>query len=252
MKLKGKIALVTGGASGLGEAIAMDFVREGAAVAVADVNFKAASALAEQLTAQGGKAVAVPLDVANVASVKECVAATISQLGPIDILVNSAGIARLKAFLETTVEDYDLVHNINVRGTFLMAQEVTRTMVGRGGNVINLASASGRRGNYGRTAYGPGKAAIIRLTEIMAVELSEHHIRVNVIAPGPIETPIVAANLTEAGRVSWTSVVPMGRFGRPEEIATAATFLASADSSFVTGHCLDVDGGFYAGGILKP
>jgi NAD(P)-dependent dehydrogenase (short-subunit alcohol dehydrogenase family) len=138
-----------------------------------------------------------------------------------------------------------------VRGSFLVAQEVAKRMVGRGGNIINIASASGRRGNYGRTVYGTGKAGIIRMTEIMAVELAEHNIRVNVIAPGPIETPIVAGQMTEEGKKSWTNVVPMARWGQPEEIATAASFLASDEASFITGHCLDVDGGYFAGGILK-
>jgi 3-oxoacyl-[acyl-carrier protein] reductase len=251
MKLKGKVALITGGASGLGESIAQEFAREGASVAVADLNLKGATGVAEQIGSKGSNVFALQVDVADPSSINAGVDNTIKQLGPIDILVNSAGIARLKPFLETSIEDYDLVHNINVRGTFVMAQAVARTMVGRGGNIINISSASGRRGNYGRTAYGPGKAAIIRLTEIMAVELAAHHIRVNVLAPGPIETPIVAAQLTEAGKQSWTAVVPMNRWGRPIEIAMAALFLASEDSSFVTGHCLDVDGGFYAGGILR-
>lgn len=252
MKLDGKIALVTGGASGLGEAIALDFVRNGAAVAIADVDSVGAGRVVSDIKRMGGRAAAFTVDVSDEAQIAGLIDGAAEQLGPIDILVNSAGIARLIPFLEVKVEDFDLVHNVNVRGTFLVAQAVARQMVGRGGAIINIASASGRRGNYGRTVYGPGKAAVIRLTEIMAVELAAHGIRVNVIAPGPIETPIVAPNLTEEGRKSWTSVVPMGRWGQPEEIATAATFLASSDSSFVTGHCLDVDGGYFAGGILKP
>ena len=251
MKLDGKIALITGGASGLGEAIAHDYVKNGAAVAIADVNGDAAKIVADDINAKGGRAIAVQADVSDEAAVVRMVDATVTRLGPIDILVNSAGIAKLIPFLEVRVADFDLLHNVNVRGTFLVAQAVAKQMVGRGGVIINIASASGRRGNYGRTVYGPGKAAVIRLTEIMAVELAEHNIRVNVIAPGPIETPIVAPNLTEEGRKSWTSVVPMARWGRPEEIATVATFLACDDSSFVTGHCLDVDGGFVAGGILR-
>ncbi len=251
MKLDGKIALITGGASGLGEAIAHDYVKNGAAVVIGDVNGDAANRVADDINAKGGRAIALEVDVSDESSVLRLVDDAVARLGPIDILVNSAGIAKLIPFLEVRVADFDLVQNVNVRGTFLVAQAVAKQMVGRGGVIINIASASGRRGNYGRTVYGPGKAAVVRLTEIMAIELAEHDIRVNVIAPGPIETPIVAPNLTEEGRKSWTNVVPMARWGRPDEIATVATFLACDDSSFVTGHCLDVDGGFFAGGILK-
>lgn len=251
MKLQGKVALITGGASGLGEAIAHDFVKHGAAVAIVDMNAVEAARVMNDITAKGGRAISLTLDVSDETAVPGVVAEVSEALGPIDILVNSAGIARLIPFLEVRVEDFDLVHNVNVRGTFLVAQEVAKRMVGRGGNIINIASSSGRRGNYGRTVYGTGKAGVVRLTEIMAVELAEHDIRVNVIAPGPIETPIVAGQMTEEGKKSWTNVVPMARWGRPEEIATAATFLACDDASFITGHCLDVDGGFFAGGILK-
>jgi len=252
MKLEGKVALITGGASGLGESTAELFAREGASVVVADLDIKRAQSVASSVSNAGRKAIAIQVDVADAGQIERCVAEVLAKCGKIDVLVNSAGIARLRPFLETSVEDFDLVHKVNVRGTFLMGQHVARAMMGRGGNIINVASASGRRGNYGRTAYGTGKAAIVLMTQIMAVELAPHDIRVNCIAPGPIETPIVAPQLTEQGRKSWTSVVPMNRWGRPEEIATAAVFLASNDSSFVTGHCLDVDGGFFAGGILKP
>lgn len=251
MKLSGKVALITGGASGLGSAIASEFAREGATVAIADINFEAAEAVSRELRANHANAFAVAVDVRDQAQIRTAVEKTIQHFGCIDILVNSAGIARIAPFLEMAVEDFDLVNAVNLRGTFIMAQEVAKRMVGRGGTIINLASASGRRGSYGRAAYGPGKAAVILLTEVMAVELAEHGIRVNALAPGPIETPIVAANLPASGRLNWTSVVPMGRFGQPGEVARAALFLACEDASFVTGHTLDVDGGFRAGGILK-
>ncbi|MES2536272.1 MAG: SDR family NAD(P)-dependent oxidoreductase [Pseudomonadota bacterium] len=252
MRLSGKTVLVTGGASGLGKAIATEFVREGAAVAIADINFGDAEALSRELRENNGNAIAIEIDVRDPVQIRAAVGMASDRLGSIDILVNSAGIARLKPFLDMSIEDFDLVHEVNLRGTFIVGQEVARRMVGRGGSIINISSASGRRGSYGRTAYGPGKAGVILLTEIMAVELAEHGIRVNALAPGPIETPIVAAQLTEAGRLNWTAVVPMARFGRPDEVARAALFLACEDSSFITGHTLDVDGGYCAGGILKP
>jgi NAD(P)-dependent dehydrogenase (short-subunit alcohol dehydrogenase family) len=252
MRLSGKTVLVTGGASGLGRAIATEFVREGAAVLIADINLGDAEALSRELREKNGNAIAIEIDVRDPVQIRAAVGMASDRLGSIDILVNSAGIARLKPFLEMSIEDFDLVHEVNLRGTFIVGQEVARRMVGRGGSIINISSASGRRGSYGRTAYGPGKAGVILLTEIMAVELAEHGIRVNALAPGPIETPIVAAQLTEAGRLNWTSVVPMARFGRPDEVARAAVFLACEDPSFITGHTLDVDGGYCAGGILKP
>ena len=178
---------------------------------------------------------------------RRCIAWAQEASGPIDILVNSAGVALLKPFLDTSMEEFDSVHRINVRGTFMMGQEAARTMLGRGGCIINIASSSGRRGNHGRSAYGCGKAAVIHLTQTMAVELAPHAIRVNVLAPGPIVTPLVPST----ARSSWSGATPMDRFGTPEEVASAALFLASADSAYITGHCLDVDGGFFAGGILK-
>lgn len=247
MKLRGKVALITGAASGIGKSIAELFAREGASLVLADRNVQGAEAIAARMSGGGTPALAMSLDVAEASQVRDCVTSTTRQLGPIDILVNSAGIAHLQPFLETSIQDFDRVYAINVRGTFLMGQEVARSMLARGGSIINIASASGRRGNHGRSAYGCGKAAVIHLTQTMAVELAEHRIRVNVLAPGPIVTPLVP----DAWRQSWTSAVPMNRFGEPQEIATVALFLASEDSSYVTGHCLDVDGGFYAAGILR-
>ena len=247
MKLRGKVALITGAASGIGKSIAELFAREGASLALADRNVQGAEAIAARMSEGGTPALAMSLDVAEASQVRDCVTSATRQLGPIDILVNSAGIAHLQPFLETSIQDFDRVYAVNVRGTFLMGQEVARSMSASGGSIINIASASGRRGNHGRSAYGCGKAAVIHLTQTMAVELAEHRIRVNVLAPGPIVTPLVP----DAWRQSWTSAVPMNRFGEPQEIATVALFLASEDSSYVTGHCLDVDGGFYAAGILR-
>jgi NAD(P)-dependent dehydrogenase (short-subunit alcohol dehydrogenase family) len=251
MRLENKTALVTGGASGLGYAIAKEFTLQGATVMIADIDGAASLRAADDIAAVGQKPLVTPLDVREPGNVLRATQDALERLGSIDILVNSAGVARLRPFLDMTVDDFDLVHAVNLRGTFLVGQAVARIMVGRGGSIINIASASGRRGSFGRTAYGPGKAGVILLTGIMAVELAQHGIRVNGIAPGPIETPIVAAQLTDSGRALWTSVVPMARFGQPVEVAKAALFLACNDSSYMTGTTLDVDGGFAAGGILK-
>ena len=251
MKLTGKTAVITGGASGIGRAIAEEFAKEGATIAIVDVNREKAQSTAAALVAQGHHAWSTVADVRDEASINAAVASILGK-GNIDILVNSAGIGVLASFLTTTSEMFDIVHAINMRGTFLFAQAVARSMVDRGvaGSIINIGSASGIRGNAGRTAYGVGKAGIGMLTKIMAVELAVHGIRTNAIAPGPIETPLATGAHSSAARDSWLNELPIRRYGTPEEVARVALFLASADSSYVTGHILSVDGGFAASGIL--
>lgn len=252
MKLQGKTAVITGGASGIGRAIAEQFAKEGAIIAIVDVNRDKAEAAAAEMSAQGHNAWSTVADVRDEASINAAVASILTR-GNIDILVNSAGIGVLASFLETTAEMFDTVHAINMRGTFLFAQAVARTMVdGKvAGSIVNIGSASGIRGNAGRTAYGVGKAGIGMLTKIMAVELAVHGIRTNAIAPGPIETPLATGAHSSAARDAWLNELPIRRYGTPEEVARVALFLASDDSSYVSGHILSVDGGFAASGILK-
>ncbi len=251
MKLQGKTAVITGGASGIGRAIAEQFAAEGAIIAIVDVNRDKAEAAAAEMSAQGHKAWATVADVRDEASINAAVASILTK-GNIDILVNSAGIGVLASFLETTSELFDTVHAINMRGTFLFAQAVARSMVERkvAGSIINIGSASGIRGNAGRTAYGVGKAGIGMLTKIMAVELAANGIRTNAIAPGPIETPLATGAHSSAARDAWLNELPIRRYGTPQEVAKVALFLASDDSSYVSGHILSVDGGFAASGIL--
>ncbi len=251
MKLQGKTAVITGGASGIGRAIAEQFAAEGAIIAIVDVNRDKAEAAAAEMSAQGHKAWATVADVRDEASINAAVASILTK-GDIDILVNSAGIGVLASFLETTSELFDTVHAINMRGTFLFAQAVARSMVERkvAGSIINIGSASGIRGNAGRTAYGVGKAGIGMLTKIMAVELAANGIRTNAIAPGPIETPLATGAHSSAARDAWLNELPIRRYGTPQEVAKVALFLASDDSSYVSGHILSVDGGFAASGIL--
>lgn len=252
MKLLGKTALITGGASGIGRAIAQQLAEEGAAIAILDANAEKAEAAARELTAQGHKAWSTIADVRDEASIDAAVASVLA-LGDIHILVNSAGIGVLASFLDTTAELFDRVHAINMRGSFLVARAVARSMVDRkvAGSIIHIGSASGIRGNAGRTAYGVGKAGIGMLTKIMAVELAVHGIRTNAIAPGPIETPLATGAHSSAARDSWLNELPIRRYGTPQEVARVALFLASDDSSYVTGHILSVDGGFAASGILE-
>ena len=154
-------------------------------------------------------------------------------------------------FLETPLEAFDLVLKTNLYGTFIVGQACARVMAAAGrGAIVNIGSVSGLRGNAGRAAYGVSKSAIITLTEVMAVELAEHGVRVNVVAPGPIETPLAATQHDADVRASWIRAVRMRRYGRPQDVASAAAFLCSDDACYITGAVLAVDGGFSGGGIL--
>jgi NAD(P)-dependent dehydrogenase (short-subunit alcohol dehydrogenase family) len=240
--LAGRIAVVTGGASGIGAAVVTRFLAEGARVASLD---RAAPA-----TARPG-VLDIAADVSDPASVAAAFARIADELGGADILVNSAGIARLAPLMETTPEMLDAILAVNVRGTMLCVQAAARQMMAKGGGrIVNIGSVSGRRGNVLRTAYGASKGAIVTMSEVMAVELAEHNIHVNVVAPGPVETPMTSTIHFAAARNAWTDRVPLHRYARPEEIAGAILFLCGPDASYVTGHVLHVDGGFLGGGLL--
>jgi len=244
MRLDGKVAIITGGASGIGAAIARRFITEGAKVAIADL----------KPSAEPPSALFHQTDISDEASVGRLVAAVVATYGRLDVVVNSAGIGNSQRFLDIQVAELDRILAINLRGTFLIGQAAARAMIagGEGGAIVNIASVSGMRGNVGRAAYGASKGGIVILTQVMAVELAEAGIRVNAVAPGPIETPMATAMHSAANRKSWTDHVPMGRYGTPEDIAAAAVYLAGDDSGYVTGHTLVVDGGFMAGGLLPP
>jgi NAD(P)-dependent dehydrogenase (short-subunit alcohol dehydrogenase family) len=247
MKLKGKIAIVTGGASGIGAAIAERFAAEGAEAIAADL------ACADEGLTAGGKPRLYrhTLDVADAASVTRLVEAVLARFGRVDLLVNCAGIGGNKPFLDTPVEFFDRVLAVNLRGTFLMSQAVARRMPPEGGSIINIGSISGLRGNLGRAAYGASKGGLVTMSEVMAVELASRKIRVNLIAPGPIETPLIETVMSPAERAIWTKHLPLGRYGTAAEVAATALFLASEDASYITGHVLAVDGGFLAGGVIE-
>jgi 3-oxoacyl-[acyl-carrier protein] reductase len=252
-KLSGRVALVTGASRGIGRAIAARCAREGAAVAIADVNRAGAEAAAETLRQgrQGARAMAVGVDVADPASVRAMVAAVLAEFGRIEILMNNAGVGGNTPFLETSLADWNRIIGINLTGAFLVAQACAREMVkGGGGKIVNIASLSGQRGGNGRAAYGSAKAGLELLTKVMAVELAPYNINVNNIAPGAIETEMAKYAHDEATRAAYNYLIPMTRYGTPEEIADAAVFLCSDESRYVHGHTLNVDGGFRAAGLM--
>jgi NAD(P)-dependent dehydrogenase (short-subunit alcohol dehydrogenase family) len=245
MRLHGKAVLVTGGASGIGAAVAKRLAAEGARVVAADLVSPGASPEGDFALPEPGGIAALRMDVADEASVT----AGFARLDALDGLFHGAGIAQDVPFLDTPVELFDRMIAVNLRGTFLVGQAAARLMRKRGGAIVNVASVSGMRGNVGRSAYGASKGGVVLLSQVMAVDLAAENIRVNVIAPGPIETPMVTAVHAPAMRAVWESHVPMRRYGTPEEVANAALFLLSDESSYMTGHVLAVDGGFLGSGV---
>src|SRR6266478_4758395 len=246
------VAIVTGGASGIGLATARALLADGWKVMIADLTpagLEAARTELEPLRANATKYVL--MDVANEASVIAGLDDCEDGFGPVRGLVNSAGIARDVPFFDTSVELFRKVLDINLIGTFTVAREAGRLMRAHGGAIVNIASISGQRGNLGRSAYGASKGGVITLTQVMACELAPENIRVNAIAPGPVETPLVRAMQSEANRAAWLQEVPQRRYASPDEVAGAAVFLLDdSKASFITGHVLNVDGGFAAAGYL--
>jgi len=251
--LAGKVALITGAALGIGRASALLFAREGAAVAVVDVDQKAGQLVVRDIIRDGGKAIFEHADVTQADQCERAVRRTLSELGGVHVLFNNAGIIRRASVVELSEEEWDRVMAVNVKSIFLMSRLVVPIMAKSGGGaIINMASGWGLVGGPRAAAYCASKGAVVLLTKAMAVDHGPQNIRVNCIWPGDTETGMLRQEARQLGEredrfLAGSAHRPLGRVGRPEEIAQAALYLASDAASFVTGTALVVDGGGLAG-----
>lgn len=236
-------ALVTGAGSGIGRAIALKLAADGYAVTVNDLSLSRAEAVVADIKTRGGQAVAVPGDVSNEADVSAIHAAAIAGHGDVTLLVNNAGIAHQSLFENLEVADFDRMFAVHVRGTFLMTKAVMPAMLGsNAGVIVNVASQLGQIGGIELVHYSGAKAAIIGMTKALAREVSSRGVRVNAVAPGPINTPLVM-ELSEEWRAAKRAGLPLGRFGEPEEVAEVVAFLASPAASLFVGQTLGPNSG---------
>jgi 2-hydroxycyclohexanecarboxyl-CoA dehydrogenase len=245
MRLDGKTAFVTGGASGIGAATARRLAAEGARVAIGDLNEEGARELAGELDG-----FACPLDVTDTASVRAAVAATVGALGDVDVLVNNAGTDRFAFFVNSDEELWDFVLGVNLRGVIAVTHSVLpRMQERRTGAIVNVASEAGRVGSQGSVVYSAAKAGVIGFTKAIAREAARYRVRCNAVAPGPIETPLLNSAPLMLGEIGerlkqgMVNATALGRAGEPEEVAAAIAFLACEDASYVTGQTLNVSGG---------
>jgi 3-oxoacyl-[acyl-carrier protein] reductase len=239
-RLSGKRVVITGGARGIGGAIASRFTAEGARVSILDRLVEEGSRLADDLGARF-----YPVDLSDPGATTSVTGQAIDDLGGIDVLVNSAGILRLGTLLDVSVEQWDEVFAINTRAMLSTMQVAARSMIaaGDGGRIINIASMAAKKGGAGEGAYAASKSAVVALTRVAALEWGCHQINANAICPGYVLTDMGAATRTDEDIRTWSSYSPLGRLGEPEDVAATASFLASADSRYLTGQAINVTGG---------
>lgn len=243
--LSGKVSLVTGGAQGIGKAIALELASAGASVAIGDVQFDGVEKVAEEVRSHGAQALSLEMDVADASSVKSAVEAVIEEFGQIDHLINNAGITRDNLLMRMKPEEWASVIAVNLTGVFNCTQAVVRYMMKRrSGRIVNISSVIGQMGNPGQTNYGSTKAGVIGLTKSVARELGSRGITVNAIAPGFIKSPMTDA-LSPEIRERLMENVPLRRLGEPKDVAKAVLFLVSDDASYITGSVINVNGGMY-------
>jgi 3-oxoacyl-[acyl-carrier protein] reductase len=245
MRLKGKNALITGAAQGIGKSIALEMAKEGSNVAVADLNIDMAETTAKEIQSFGVACIPIKLDVSRHDSVAAAFETCTKKLGSVDILVNNAGITKDALLMRMKEEDWDAVININLKGSFLCAKEAVKIMAKqRYGKIISISSVVAFMGNPGQANYSSSKAGLIGLTKTIAREYAARGIRANAVAPGFIQTAMTDS-LSDTVKDEMKKAIPLGQFGSPEDVASAVIFLASKDADYITGQVIHVNGGMY-------
>jgi meso-butanediol dehydrogenase / (S,S)-butanediol dehydrogenase / diacetyl reductase len=246
-KLEGRVGLITGAGAGIGRDSALAFAREGAAVAIVDVREPRAQQTAELIRAEGGKACAFACDVRSLEQVEATVARVLEAFGRIDAVFNDAGTTRPGSVVSVSLDDWEMVLDVNLRGTFYVSRTVLPHMLERGsGAIINMGSVDGLAADRNMAAYNAAKAAIVNLSRSMAIDFGPRGVRTNCICPGAIGSPAILRTLTDERRAAMEAVTPLRRIGRPSDIASLAVFLASDDSAYINGAAIVADGGLLA------